>query len=64
MEPKITPERRAAIEHALRLMAKGLPWGDVRPPFTRDEMHERESVSDTGPLARSDPGDPGDASGM
>jgi hypothetical protein len=39
--PAMTPERRAAIAHAVELMAKGLAWRDEGPPFTRDEMHER-----------------------
>ncbi|HEV2954964.1 MAG TPA: type II toxin-antitoxin system prevent-host-death family antitoxin [Xanthobacteraceae bacterium] len=39
--PAMTPERKAAIDHALKLMAKGLPWGDKFRRFTRDEMHER-----------------------
>jgi len=39
--PVMTPERRAAIDHALKLMTKGLPWGERLRRFTRDEMHER-----------------------
>jgi prevent-host-death family protein len=39
--PLMTPERRAAIDHALKLMTKGLPWGERLRRFTRDEMHER-----------------------
>ena len=35
-----TPERQKAIAHALRVMAKGLPWGRLRR-FKREEMHER-----------------------
>ena len=38
--PRMTSERRAAVDLTLKLMTKGLPWGEVRPPFTRDEMHE------------------------
>jgi len=39
--PRLTPERQAAIEHAIKVMAQGLSWGtDVRA-LTRDEMHER-----------------------
>jgi len=39
--PQLTPERQAAIDHAIEVMAQGLPWGtDVRA-YTRDEMHER-----------------------
>ena len=38
---RLTPERQAAIDHAIEVMAHGLCWGtDVRA-FTRDEMHER-----------------------
>jgi prevent-host-death family protein len=39
--PAMTAERKAAIDHALKLMAKGLPWGEGLRRFTRDEMHER-----------------------
>jgi prevent-host-death family protein len=39
--PAMAPERQAAIARAIELMAKGLPWGDAEPPFTRAEMHER-----------------------
>ena len=39
--PVLTPERRKAIEHAIKLMAKGLPWGNTVQTFSRDEMHER-----------------------
>jgi prevent-host-death family protein len=39
--PAMTAERRAAIEHAIKVMAKGLPWGDALRNFTRDDMHER-----------------------
>jgi prevent-host-death family protein len=39
--PTMTAERKAAIDHALKLMAKGLPWGEGLRRFTRDEMHER-----------------------
>jgi prevent-host-death family protein len=38
--PALTPERQAAIEHAIRLMDQGLALGVTRP-LTRDEMHER-----------------------
>jgi prevent-host-death family protein len=37
----MTPERQAAIAHAIELMTKGLAWGDEEPHFSRDEMHER-----------------------
>ena len=41
--PEMTPEKKAAIERAIAMMEKGLPIADdaPRPPFTRDEMHER-----------------------
>jgi antitoxin (DNA-binding transcriptional repressor) of toxin-antitoxin stability system len=39
--PRLTPQRQAAIEHAIEVMAQGLPWGAAVPAFTRDEMHER-----------------------
>ena len=39
--PRLTPERQAAINHAIELMAQGLPWGAALRTFTRDEMHER-----------------------
>ena len=39
--PAMTPERRAAIAHAIELMTKGLASLEERPHFTRDEMHER-----------------------
>ena len=39
--PRPTPERQAAIEHAIEVMAQGLPWGAALRAFTRDEMHER-----------------------
>ncbi|HEY7296330.1 MAG TPA: type II toxin-antitoxin system prevent-host-death family antitoxin [Xanthobacteraceae bacterium] len=39
--PMLTAERLKAIDHAIKVMEKGLPWGDVAPPFNRDEMHER-----------------------
>ena len=38
--PELTPERQAAIEHAIRLMENAPPLGKARR-FTRDEMHER-----------------------
>jgi antitoxin (DNA-binding transcriptional repressor) of toxin-antitoxin stability system len=40
-QPPLTPERQAAIEHATKVMAQGLPWGAAVRTFTRDEMHER-----------------------
>jgi prevent-host-death family protein len=39
--PIITPERQQAIDHAIEVMSKGLPWGRRRAGFRRDEMHER-----------------------
>ena len=39
--PRLTPERQVAIEHAIEVMAQGLPWGAAVRAFTRDEMHER-----------------------
>ena len=39
--PEMTPEREAAIAHAIALMEEGLPWGEDLKPFGRDEMHER-----------------------
>jgi hypothetical protein len=39
--PRLTPERQAAIDHAIEVMAQGLPWGAAVRAFTRDEMHER-----------------------
>jgi prevent-host-death family protein len=42
--PGVTAERKKAIEHALRLMKKGLPWGDALPRFTRDEMQSLISI--------------------
>jgi prevent-host-death family protein len=37
----MTAERQKAIGRAIKLMEKGLPWGDGLGGFTRDEMHER-----------------------
>lgn len=39
--PAMTAERQALIDHAIKLMKKGLPWPEGIGPFTRDEMHER-----------------------
>jgi prevent-host-death family protein len=39
--PRLIPERQAAIDHAMEVMAQGLPWGAAARTFTRDEMHER-----------------------
>jgi prevent-host-death family protein len=40
--PALTAERKKAIQHAIKVMQKGLEWGEVLPRFTRDEMHDRE----------------------
>jgi prevent-host-death family protein len=37
----MTPERRKAIRHAMKVMAQGLPWGSALRSFNRDEMHDR-----------------------
>jgi prevent-host-death family protein len=39
--PAMTAERKKAIRHAIRVMHKGLPWGDALPRFARDQMHDR-----------------------
>jgi prevent-host-death family protein len=39
--PLMTPERRAAVDHAVKVMARGLAWGGALRNFTRDEMHDR-----------------------
>jgi prevent-host-death family protein len=39
--PAMTAERKKAIQNAIRVMKKGLRWGDTLPRFTRDEMHDR-----------------------
>lgn len=41
--PAMTPERMAAVELAIAMMKRGLSIAPdaPRPPFTRDEMHER-----------------------
>jgi prevent-host-death family protein len=36
----LTAERHAAIDHAVAVMAKGLPWRGKLRTFTRDEMHD------------------------
>ena len=38
---KPAPERQAATNHAIEVMAQGLPWGAALRTFARDEMHER-----------------------
>ena len=37
----MTPEREKAIQHAIDLMSKGLPWGNALRRFRREEMHKR-----------------------
>jgi prevent-host-death family protein len=39
--PVMTAERQKAIGRAMKLMAKGLPWGKSLQRYRRDEMHER-----------------------
>ena len=39
--PRMTAERKKAIQHAIGVMAKGLSWGDTLPRFNREETHER-----------------------
>lgn len=39
--PAMTAERQKAIQHAIHVMKKGLPWGDALSRFTRDDMHDR-----------------------
>ena len=47
--PPLTPERQAAIDHAIELMTRGLPWGAALRAFTRDEMsHAGEHALTTG----------------
>jgi hypothetical protein len=38
----MTRDRQVAIDYALRVMRKGLPWGTLRQ-YTRDEMYERST---------------------
>ena len=38
--PAMTPERRNAIDHAIKVMQQGLPWAGGFRTFSRDEMHE------------------------
>jgi prevent-host-death family protein len=38
--PRLTAERQAAIDHAIEVMAQGLPWGATLETFTRDKKHE------------------------
>lgn len=39
--PAMTPERRAAIEHAVRLMEEGVTRGEGFRVFSRNEMQEQ-----------------------
>jgi prevent-host-death family protein len=39
--PLVPVKNQAAIDHAIKLMEKGLDWPEGVLPFTRDEMHER-----------------------
>jgi len=39
--PAMTPERQQAIDRAVEMMSRGLPWGRRPRRFKRDEMHER-----------------------
>jgi hypothetical protein len=39
--PLMTPEREKAVQHAIDVMKKGLPWGGTLRKFRREEMHER-----------------------
>jgi prevent-host-death family protein len=38
--PAMTPERRNAIDYAIKVMRQGLPWPGGFRTFSRDEMHE------------------------
>jgi prevent-host-death family protein len=37
--PEMTPERKAAVEHAIRIMEEGIPLGYERAP-TREEIYD------------------------
>jgi hypothetical protein len=37
----MTAERQKAIQHAIAVMTKGLPWGDSLQRFSREDMHDR-----------------------
>jgi prevent-host-death family protein len=39
--PLLTEERQKAIDHAIKVMEKGLPWGSSLRRFRREEMHKR-----------------------
>jgi prevent-host-death family protein len=45
--PLMTAERKKAIQHAIDVMSKGLPWGDALQRFNRDEMHRRRWSAST-----------------
>jgi hypothetical protein len=36
--PLMTPEREKAVQHAIDVMAQGLPWGGTLRRFGREEM--------------------------
>ena len=40
--PAMTPERRAAVEHAIALMEQGLPLGLERPVSREEIYNERD----------------------
>jgi prevent-host-death family protein len=37
----MTAERQRAIHRAIKIMARGLPWGNALQRSKRDEMHDR-----------------------
>ena len=37
----MTPEREKAVQRAIDVMKKGLPWDGTLRRFRREEMHER-----------------------
>jgi len=39
--PLMTAERQVAVDHATRVMERGLSWGNALQHFTRDDMHDR-----------------------
>ncbi len=39
--PLMTAERQVAVDHAIRVMERGLSWGNALQHFTRDDMHDR-----------------------
>jgi prevent-host-death family protein len=38
--PAMTAEHQKAIQHAMEVMTKGLPWGDSLQRFSREDMHD------------------------